>query len=180
MADVSEFSKIVQQHLDQLNDLVNNRMPVYAGRIAKSHFQDNFRQSGFINNGLQPWQPAKRQIGKGTQAGYGTLLSGRNHLFSSIQYIPHHAAVMITNPVPYAITHNEGFHGTEYVRPFTRKSRLASLSLKGRKSAKGGIVNVRGFSRHMNIPKRQFIGESTELTKKINDKFDEEIKKIIK
>nr|WP_320037173.1 phage virion morphogenesis protein [uncultured Bacteroides sp.] len=172
-----EFSKIVERKIGEMNDLVHRKMPVLVGRMAKSHFQDNFRRGGFVNNGLHPWKKSQRESGTGTKtkALYKTLLSSRNHLFSSIQYIPGDAQVMIENRVPYASMHNEG--EIQYVSPHKR-NRLAAMSIQGRKEIKIGGGNVRGFTRK--IPKRQFIGESAELSKKIEDKLDSEVLKIIK
>lgn len=39
---------------------MRRKMPVMVGRMAKDHFQDNFRQGGFVNGGLHPWPKAKR------------------------------------------------------------------------------------------------------------------------
>lgn len=170
-----DLQRIVERKIVEMNDLVHRKMPVFAGRMAKTHFQENFRKGGFVNNGLKPWAKSKREKGTGTKALYKTLLSSRNHLFSSIQYIPGDAKVMIENRVPYASVHNEG--EIQYVSPHKR-NRLAAMSIKGRREVKVGGSNVRAFARK--IPKRQFIGESAELTKKIEDKIDLEIKKIIK
>lgn len=179
ITDASQLQNIVTEKIREIKNLTMNVMPVKAGAIAKNHFQDNFRKSGFVNNGLQSWIPAKRLSGKGKHSSYKTLLSGRNHLFSGISYTPGQGKVMIENRVPYAIVHNEGYSGVQYVRPH-KSSRLEAMSLKGRKRMRVGGSNISGFSRRMKIPKRQFIGESAELNKKIEDKFDSEVGKIIK
>lgn len=96
-----------KQH--ELERCVHRTLPVKVGREAKDHFQENFRKGGFVNGGLHKWKPSKR-IGKGKKAEskYGTLLSSRNHLYSSINYVPGDAEVHIQNKVPYAAVHNEG------------------------------------------------------------------------
>ena len=70
--------------------MMRRKMPVMVGRMAKDHFQDNFRQGGFVNGGLHPWPKAKRLSSGGSDAAsnYGTLLSGRKHLFKSVGYTP--------------------------------------------------------------------------------------------
>ena len=95
---------------DKIEYLTRIRMPVIAGAMAVSHFKNNFRQGGFVNNGLQPWQKAKRLEGnnKGAHNDYKTLTRERNHLMSSTSYIPADSAVLIKNDVPYASIHNEG------------------------------------------------------------------------
>lgn len=177
--DARELQRIVAEKVAAVKNVAMRVMPIKAGALAKSQFQDNFRQSGFLNNGLQAWPPAQRQSGKGTNASYKTLLSGRNHLFSSIKYTTGEGRVVIENAVPYAIVHNEGYNGVQYVKPH-KSGRLAAMSLQRRKNLRVGGGNVKGFSRKVQIPKRQFMGESAELTKKIEDKFDSEILKIIK
>lgn len=107
--DIRQFSQRVAAKQRQIAQLLQRRLPVVVGRLAKNHYQDNFRQSGFVDHGLHPWQPAKRQNGgAGAAARYRTLLSSRNHLFSSINYTPANAAVTVYNNVPYAAAHNDG------------------------------------------------------------------------
>ena len=84
--ELKEFSALIKAKRKELGELMKRKMPVLAGRIAKDHYQNNFRQGGFINNGLRSWPKARRISTGGTSAAsqYGTLLSSRNHLFSSI------------------------------------------------------------------------------------------------
>lgn len=93
-----------------LEKFLRREMPVIAGRMAQDHFQNNFRLGGFVNGGMHPWPKAKRLSSGGTGAAsnYGTLLSGRNHLFKSIKYIPSDYRVKISNDVIYAPIHNWG------------------------------------------------------------------------
>lgn len=106
-----EFLKKVEESVPQIEQLISRKLPVMAGRTAKDHFQENFDKSGFVDGGLNPWKPSKR-IGhtKGANGSNKTLLSGRNHLYSSINYVPGDAEVSIQDRVPYAAVHNEGLH----------------------------------------------------------------------
>ena len=186
---------------NQLEDLARRRMPVIAGQMAVSHFKSNFRQSGFVNNGLQAWKPAKRTEGKkkGAENNYKTLTSGRNHLMSSISYIPHDSSVLIKNDVPYASIHNEGGQVNSHptVTPKMKKFAWAkyyeALGVpKGTKVHKTlsipedaarwralALTKKTKLNIQYLMPKRQFIGESRELTDKINAKWEQEIEKII-
>ncbi|MEK6497213.1 hypothetical protein AABQ75_08980, partial [Campylobacter jejuni] len=56
--DIKEYSKLLNAKRKEMDDLMRRRMPVIAGRMAKDHFQDNFRQEGFVNGGLHPWPKA--------------------------------------------------------------------------------------------------------------------------
>jgi len=53
---LKDFRDLLQQHGKEIEDLTRRRMPVIAGQLAVSHFKDNFRKSGFVNNGMQSWE----------------------------------------------------------------------------------------------------------------------------
>lgn len=144
-----EFERKIKENARQIKRAIDRTIPVKAGRAAKDHFQENFKKSGFVNNGLHPWTRSKR-IGtaKDSAGSYGTLLSGQNHLYSSINYKPERGKVTISNEVPYARVHNEGLRA--------------------------------GRGRGFKMPKRQFIGESRELTKKVEEIIETEIGKILR
>lgn len=123
-------------------------MPIKAGRIAKDHFQNNFLLGGFLDGGLHKWKVSKRiEKVKGAKGKYKTLMSGRNHLFNSIEYRLDNSDVVIETKVPYAAVHNEGL-----------------------KAGRG-----KGFQ----MPRRQFIGESKELTVQIENMIEIELTKIL-
>ena len=106
--DIKEYSRLINAKRKELDGLMKRKMPVIAGRMAKDHFQDNFRREGFVNGGLHPWPKAKRlSSGRTDAAGnYGTLLSGRTHLFSSVKYMPTDYRVRVANDLIYAPVHN--------------------------------------------------------------------------
>ena len=175
-----------------------------VGRMAKDHFQDIFRKGGFVNNGLQKWPETKRQRSgsKSAAAKYGPLLSERKHLFESIKYIPGDYKVKVSNEVPYAAIHNEGGTITTHptVTPKMRKMAwarvYATAGIKKSKKKKGklpkelpaearkwkalALTKKAKLDIKATIPQRRFLGESAELTKKINDKIEEEVSKILK
>lgn len=202
--DIKEFAKLIEQNKKKLDTLMRREMPVIAGRMAKDHFQDNFRQGGFVNGGLQPWPKAKRlSSGRTDAAGnYGTLLSERKVLFKSIKYIPTDYRVKISNDVIYAPVHNWG--GTVTVTVTDRMRRFAwakyreasgepkkSAGKKARKKAAGkqtlnqqaqmwkGLALTKKKKLSIRIPQRQFLGESEELNEKIEKKMAEKIINIL-
>ena len=74
--DIKEYSKLIKAKRKELDDLMKRKMPVIAGRMAKDHFQDNFRREGFVNGGLHPWPKAKRlSSGRTDAAGQRTAFS---------------------------------------------------------------------------------------------------------
>jgi phage gpG-like protein len=193
---IQEYRDLLNRHARDIENLARTRMPVIIGQMAVSHFKNNFRQSGFVNNGLHAWMPSKR-IGTGNSANsnYKTLLSGRNHLMNSIRYIPGDAKVTVSNSVEYATIHNEG--GTFYSHPaVTRKMRKFAWAkfyeIMGGRPAAGTPIPAaaqkwRGLAltkkTNLNIrivmPKRQFIGDSKELNDKIAEKFETEMTRIL-
>lgn len=194
--DPNSFINHIKSKQKALQDLAKRKLPVLIGRMAKDHFQNNFRQSGFLNNGLHKWKPTRRQQQPSSVAAssYGPLFSSRNHLFSSIQYIPGDYNVTITNSVIYAPIHNYG--GTinrtihPKVTPNMRRFSWAMFYKSGGKEAAKQENSVAAMWRAMaltkkqtltikqtiNIPQRQFIGESKELTDQISSTIYQQIK----
>lgn len=201
--DLKDFAKLAAQKRKKLDAMMRRRMPVIAGRLAKDHFQDNFRRGGFVNGGLHPWPKARRLASGGTDAAsqYGTLLSGRNHLFNSIKYMPSDYRVKVVNELSYAPLHNWG--GTVHPtvtdkmrkwawRQFYKSAGLRKNSSKKTKSEKlkaaaanpqaqmwKRLALTRKKKLDIRIPQRQFLGESEELTAKINERLEKEIRNIL-
>ena len=96
--------KVITQLTKDAEEELNNRLPRKVAVIAKRHFRDNFRLSGFMDGGLHQWQRAIRQHGSSTSAQYRTLTSARNHLMSSIKAVPSKASVLVYNPIAYTRT----------------------------------------------------------------------------
>lgn len=201
--DLKDFAKLTAQKRKKLDAMMRRQMPVIAGRLAKDHFQDNFRRGGFVNGGLHPWPKARRLASGGTDAAsqYGTLLSGRNHLFNSIKYMPSDYRVKVVNELSYAPLHNWG--GTVHPtvtdkmrkwawRQFYKSAGLRKNSSKKTKSEKlkaaaanpqaqmwKRLALTRKKKLDIRIPQRQFLGESEELTAKINERLEKEIRNIL-
>lgn len=100
--------KVITQLTKDAEEELNNRLPRKVAVIAKRHFRDNSRLSGFMDGGLHQWQRAIRQHGSSTSAQYRTLISARNHLMSSIKAVPSKASLLVYNPIAYTYIHNEG------------------------------------------------------------------------
>lgn len=207
MADKLESD--IQRMKKEIEQLISRKLPVVAGKYAKQHFQDNFRQGGYINGGLHPWPPAKRLSSgeSGADSQYKTLMSSRNHLFSSINYTPGIAKVTIFNDVVYAAIHNEGGTVHPKITPKMRRFAWAKYyELKGkqkgarkpRKGQKNGTSQSAGNlpdsgeaekwkrlaltkkeTLTINIPQRQFMGQSAELDAKISAYVEKEVLRII-
>lgn len=199
----------IQRMKKEVENLISRKLPVAAGKYAKQHFQDNFRQGGFVDGGLHPWSPAKRLSsgGKGADSRYGTLMSSRNHLFSSINYTPGVAKVTIFNDVVYAPIHNEGGTVHPKITPKMRRFAWAKYyelkggsngGLKPRKGQRKGssgassgqdvpeeaekwkrLALTKKETLTVNIPQRRFMGPSAELDARISEYVENEILRII-
>lgn len=193
--DIKDYIELIKSQRKEIDQLMRRQLPVKIGRMAKDHFQENFRKGGFVNNGLQQWPKSKRQLSGTSSAAaqYGPLLSGRNHLFSSMKYTPSDYRVKVANEVPYAAIHNEGGTVNPTVTPEMRRFAWAMFyKSSGKKKGKRGsmlsnpdaerwkaLALTKKSKLTVKIPKRQFLGESAELRKSINDKIEKELSKIL-
>lgn len=187
--NLEQFQQLLLQKQKEIEQAMRRTMPVKVGRIAKDHFQEGFRKGGFQDNGTQAWQ-RKKHPDK-----YGPLMSSRQNLYGSIYYHPDDYRVTVGTEVPYAAIHNEG--GDIVVTPrmkrfFWAKYREANGgSWKRKASPKGGgregadeaefwkTLALKKVGSVIHIPQRKFIGESLELTDKINNTIETEINKIL-
>lgn len=99
---------------------------------------DNFRN--------QSWE------GQAWQESNGTILVKSGALRRDFTSEAGNGQVKITNRLPYAIVHNEGFNGTVSVPTHNRAVYVKS----GRNKKRSGTIEVKGHKRHMRVPKRQF------------------------
>lgn len=119
---IEEFNKYAATKVKEFEKLANTTLPQQVGAIAQRHFEDNFYKSGFVNDGLKPWQRSKRQSGNSAHARRGTLIgSATATLMNGIKYIQNGNSVAICNKVPYASTHNWGETVNSTVTPKMRK-----------------------------------------------------------
>lgn len=188
-----EFESMLTAKAGQLQDFVHRQIPIKIGAASKAFFQNNFRMHGFLAGGLQTWEPAKRLSsgGKDAASNNPTLCSSRNHLMSSIYYIPGDASVTIGNNVPYASIHNEGGVTHPTITPAMRahawkeffaaggtsKAKREQLSPAASKWKALALTKKKSLT--VNIPRRQFIGDSPELRSQIQDMINAGLKNIL-
>lgn len=204
--DVKNLADVLKKKSGEVRELMRRKLPVIVGRMAKDHFQDNFRKGGFVNGGLHRWPVTRRQQSGtgGANSQYGPLLSGRNHLFASIKYVPSDFRVTLSNDLPYAPVHNWGGYINPTVTPRMRRFAWAmyyNAQGAGKKAAGGKGKPKKGRSapvaeppqaqfwkrmaltrkRKLNIriPQRQFMGESRELRQRVNERIEKELSKIL-
>ena len=83
--DANDIEKLVKKAKDDTLKEVNDRLPRKVGVTAVNHFKQNFRDGGWLDNGLHPWKRTRRQDSNSPDAKYGPLTSRRNHMMRSIQ-----------------------------------------------------------------------------------------------
>lgn len=185
MATFAEHKKIlkdIQVFKPQLEKMVDA-----MGVLAVNHFTQSFRNQGFTDESLQMWKPRKRT--ERSRMGNRAILVKSGRLRRSIRSKRFGLlSVKIYTDVPYAKIHNDG--EMVYRKPHKRSSTITTkvrgssgfvngVWKRGRSKTiklKGESFNVKGSS--FKIPKRQFIGYSGVLNRKIIAKFDSKIKQI--
>lgn len=194
--DAKNIEKLVQKAKDDILKEVNDRLPRKVGVVAVNHFKQNFRDGGWLDNGLHPWKRTKRQASRSPDAKYGPLTSSRNHLMRSIQSSAGLGTVTIENPVPYAAIHNDGgditTHPTitERMRKYAWRMVYSLAGVKGKGKLPKELPEDAGkwkglaltkkthLTIHAHIPQRQFMGDSAELRTKVNKIIQDSIQKI--
>lgn len=180
--NLEQFQQLLLQKQKEIEQAMRRTMPVKVGRIAKDHFQTGFRQGGFQDNGTQAWQRKKRPDK------YGPLMSSRQNLYGSIYYHPEDYKVAVGTEVPYAAIHNEGGDivvTARMKRFFWAKYRETNggtwkRNEKNEEAEFWKTLALKKVGSVIHIPQRKFIGESQELTDKINTTIEDEINKILK
>ena len=191
--DAKQIANIIARAPKQVEAALRDEIPRKAAVVAKNHSRQNFRDSGFMNNGLHEWKETKRQKAGDPRK---PLTSERDHLMSSIEAVGAPGLVTVVNPVPYARIHNEGgtIHSQPTITPKMRKMAWAkAYSIAG--VSKGGklpkdlpeearkwralaLTKKEKLNIKIKMPRRQFIGESKELRVKINQIIINKLKEI--
>lgn len=143
--------------------------PGIIGVEAVNHYTASFRRQGFTDASLVPWQPRKGNKDPGR-----AILVKTGKLRRAIRILRQTDTQLVVgvNPteVPYAGGHNSGYSGTVTVRAHRRKDSRGNIG-RGRNRTASGVGFVRAHQRRMRMIKRQFIGQSAVLDKRINDKW---------
>lgn len=190
---IQQFEALVKAKQREIRDAIHRRLPVKIGRMATDHFQDNFRRGGYVDGGLHPWPVTRRQQsgGKAANSQYSPLMSARKNLYGSIRYVPGDAQVVVGTSVPYAAVHNQGATITTHpcVTPKMRKFAWRQFFAAGGKNApadsgagfwKGlALTKKDKLTVTAKIPQRKFLGQSQELSEKVSQTVENEIKNIL-
>lgn len=200
--DLKKTLKLLERDLQRT---INDTLPRKAGVIAVNHTRQNFREGGFRNNGLQKWKQTKRQQSGDTRASsrYGPLLSGRKRLMGANDYRTGKGKVTLFNPVEYAAIHNEGgtinthpkvtpklrkYAWARYfkaagikrgIKAKTRKMKEVSAPAEAKMWKSIALTKKSRLNVHAEIPQRRFIGQSKELSEKLQKEAEKELLKVM-
>ncbi|MDD2984713.1 MAG: phage virion morphogenesis protein [Crocinitomicaceae bacterium] len=153
------------------------RLPNKLAMEAKRFSTERFQQHNWIGDTTEPWRARKPKKESKKRAQRG-ILTDSSRLRTSVRkiYVGSDKIILGTD-VPYAEAHNSGgrFRSTQNVKAHTRNEFRR----------KGSIVkahSVKGFTRTMNInmPKRQFIGDSPYLNRRLQRMIIAEWNKVLK
>lgn len=155
-----------------------NSMPKIAGIAALAFFRDRFRQLGWIDKGFEPWEARKKE-------GRGSLLNVTNDLKDSMRLDVSSGKAIISsdttstkNPKGYSKIHNEG--GMVHIKVSKKMRAFAWAMFK--KTGDGmwkGIALTKKESFDFRMPKRQFMGHSEFLLKRVEMNFWHEIDNVM-
>ncbi len=152
--------KIVVEKLSQLQKDLDNAL-TEIGEEVLHQVDDNFRSGGFYGH---KWKPKK----DGSPS--NLIKSGR--LRRGISYYIRGNRLYFTTDTEYGLLHNEGTPATGIKQ--TVKQHFRRIT---RGPRRGQGVLVRGHTRRMRMPKRQFIGKHYQLVKAIRDMIEERVNK---
>lgn len=172
----------VEKHFKQ----VLQYAPGMLGNDAVNFFLDSFQRQGWLGNSVEPWRQ-RRGNSKRNKGRAVLVQSGRLRRSIRITGISG-GVVTIGTDVPYAKAHNEGFKGVVNVKEHTRnrfgKEKIGSgkFTKNGKERMKTvqritGSGAVKAHTRKVNLPRRQFMGESPYLTKILQRRLTAELMK---
>jgi phage gpG-like protein len=165
----------------RLDKIVNpgftKRIVGRAAIVAVNFSKERFVKKDWVNETSQKWKDRKKPD-------KGSLLLKSGRLKRSIRKISQVGSLVeIGTDVPYAKIHNEGgtISKTVRVRSHTRNRTKNKISAKTGRKLKGrvstGTITIQAHSRKMNlkIDQRQFLGQSTELNRRLQKTITQEI-----
>ena len=154
--NIEEFNNYLQTIPGQIMEYV----PDIVAETAVEYFKETFTKKAFDGNPWVQGRPKRR----------GSLLVQSGNLMNSIQpaeISPERVVISAGNPqVQYAQAHNEGVDKTVQVKE-RYKIKGGGKTLKGK-----NFSVIKAHKRKINIPKRQFMGDSAELNDIIKEKID--------
>lgn len=155
--NISEFAK----RIENLNRLYP-RLPNLAATIAVKFVKDRFRAQNWIDTRTEPW-PKRKETDRQRRKNSGrAILVKSGRLKRSIRkIITTQTLAVVGTDVPYAPYHNQGSG--------KKASGTFNIATRRENTVRSGT-----------LPRRQFIGESTALSRLIERQFTAELIRAIR
>jgi phage gpG-like protein len=152
--NISDFARKIE-NLSR----IYSKLPDRAATIAVQFSKDRFREQAWVNFSTESWRRRKENAREARRNNGRGILTKTGRLRRSIRKIRvSGVSALIGTDVPYASIHNYGgsIRTTANVRQHNRKIR-------------GRTESVKAHTRQINVtlPRRQFMGESNVLTRRI-------------
>lgn len=157
--------------------------PTRVGGISVKFYKDRFVRGGWIDTSFQKWRPRKKRDRNERRRGNRALLVQSGRLKRSIRVLAkNEKSVRVGTDVEYAKAHNEGDTSTsnETVRTHTRRAHSRRNRSGRRGDVKGSTVKSHNRKTKRNLPKRQFMGRSKFLNRRIEKTLKHQLKKELK
>lgn len=139
MNPLKDFAKRIEAQSEAIRKEIENDLGLEVEAMAMTYIDDNFIAQGFDGH---PWAPSE-----------GTILVKTGNLKSGFRSESANGEVRITNVVPYAVMHNNGFKGRVKVREHSRSRYQRSRG----KTKRTSEMKVRAHDRNVNMPARQMV-----------------------
>lgn len=202
--NVNDAVRELRRKEKEIRKAFSRTLPRRIGAKAVNLVNRNFREGGFYDGGLHLWKRTRRQdSAKGAAGAYGPLLSRRNRLSRSSEYVAEPYKVTIRNAVEYAGIHNYGGRMTTHPRVTAKMRKMAwrmyfkeagitrrmgkkarrqkaeaapSEALKWKAMA---LTRKQRLDVKADMPRRRFIGPSRELREMTRKETEKEITNIL-
>lgn len=172
-----DFSAAINRKANELKNYTTSRFPSKAGNIALRFVNGNFRAQGFQGTSFKKWKPNKRG---------GTVLVKTGKLRAATYFTTQPGQFTLKNTMPYAKIHNEGYKGEVSVKAHSRnkysktKVGTGKFTKTGKErtrtmTMKTGQKSIKGHSRKINLPQRQFIPTTASPSPVLNNAILREV-----
>lgn len=184
---MAKNSDIIRKQQKAIIAEITNMVTI-MGTEAKNHFTMSFRNQGFTDASLQRWKERKRN-----KKGIGrAILVKSGDLRRSIRIVSkNHTHVIIGSDLPYARVHNDGLtiqkgessrtigfrDVSTNIQTGVITRRFAKIGARSRITRATSTLNVTIGAHSITMPKRQFIGDSRQLTNKLRIKLHARMQK---
>lgn len=173
-----EFERYLDRTGRELKRFIEVDLQDIVGTEGVNHFRQSFFDEGFMDATIDKWLPRSKKYGNDTKDGKA-ILTQTGDLGDSIQYQKTASGVEIFSDLPYAAIHNEGGTIKITVTPKLRKFAWAMWFESGKTNNMWrGLALTKNTEILVKVPKRQFVGDSEELDRKVMEKIERELDRI--